>query len=120
MAYNRPHKNLDAWIQSMDMVRNIYEITTCFPESERFGLIPQMRRASISIPSNIAEGAARKGKKEFDYFLNIAQGSISELDTQVELATMLNYIDKDAANALSTKLDSISKMVFGLSRSLKQ
>ena len=120
MAYDRPHKNLDAWMQSMNLVRNIYKITKSFPEIEKFGLTGQMRRATISIPSNIAEGAARKGSKEFVHFLNIAQGSISELDTQIELAKILNYMDKEAASDLTNSLDSISKMLFGLSRSLKQ
>ena len=78
-----------------------------------------MRRAAVSIPSNLAEGAARKGKKEFNQYLNIAQGSISELDTQIELASMLNYVDKKLYNDLMNELNRISKMLFGLSRSLK-
>ena len=78
-----------------------------------------MRRAAISIPSNIAEGAARKGKKEYKQFLNIAQGSVSELDTQIELTITLNYIDENVYKGLMTKLVTISRMLFGLSRSLK-
>ena len=78
-----------------------------------------MRRAAISIPSNLAEGAARKGKKEFGQYLNIAQGSISELDTQIELALMLNFIENNVYKDLMDRLNSISKMLFGLSRSLK-
>ncbi len=103
----------------MEYVREIYKLTESFPKSEAYGLTSQMRRSSISIPSNLAEGAARKGTKEFSQFLNIAQGSISELDTQIELAFMLNYIDKQSYEDLMEKLKAISKMLFGLSRSLK-
>ncbi len=78
-----------------------------------------MRRAAISVPSNLAEGAARKGKKEFLHFINIAQGSLSELDTQIELSMMLDYISKEEYNELMEELKTISKMLFGLSRSLK-
>ena len=78
-----------------------------------------MRRASISVPSNLAEGAARRSKKEFLYFINIAQGSLSELDTQIELSIMLDYILKEDYDKLMEELKTISKMLFGLSRSLK-
>lgn len=102
----------------MQFVEDIYRATNAFPKSEAYGLMSQMRRAAISIPSNLAEGAARKGTKEFKQFLNIAQGSISELDTQLELALMLNYVDKKVYEDLMVKLSTISKMLFGLSRSL--
>lgn len=75
--------------------------------------------AAISIPSNLAEGAARKGSREFQQFLNIAQGSISELDTQIELSLMLKYLGSKVYDSLMEKLSTISKMLFGLSRSLK-
>ena len=103
----------------MDFVKEIYEETQSFPKAEQYGLVAQMRRAAVSIPSNLAEGAARKGKKEFRHFLNIAQGSISELDTQIELASMLTYIDTKSYGSLMQNLETISKMLFGLSRSLK-
>jgi len=115
----RPHRDLDVWKKSIHFVKEIYQATESFPKSELYGLISQMRRAAVSIPSNIGEGAARKSNKEFKQFLNIAQGSISELDTQIELTKMLNYIDKNLYNALMEKLSGISKMLFGLSRSLK-
>jgi four helix bundle protein len=76
------HKDLDLWKKSMNLVVLIYDITSKFPSDERFGLTSQMRRAAVSIPSNIAEGAARKGDKEFIQFLMIALGSLSELETQ--------------------------------------
>ncbi len=115
----RPHRKLDVWKKSMGFVKDIYQATEQFPKSEIYGLTSQMRRASISIPSNLAEGAARKGNKEFRMFLNIAQGSISELDTQIELASILKYINGNLLEELIDKLSVISKMLFGLSRSLK-
>jgi len=114
----RPHRKLDVWKNSMEFVKDIYEATNTFPKSEIYGITSQMRRAAVSVPSNLAEGAARKSRKEFKQYLNIAQGSISELDTQIELALMLDYIDKIIYDDLMNKLNTISKMLFGLSRSL--
>jgi len=114
----RPHRKLDVWKRSMGFVKDIYQATESFPKSEIYGLTSQMRRAAISIPSNLAEGAARKGAKEFKQFLNIAQGSISELDTQIELGLILNYIDSQVYEGLMKDPNVISKMLFGLSRSL--
>ena len=116
---SRSHRKLDVWKKSMDFVKHVYQATETFPKSELYGLSSQMRRAAVSIPSNLAEGAARKGKKEFSQYLNIAQGSISEIDTQIELSFILNYIDKILYNDLTEKLNTISKMLFGLSRSLR-
>jgi len=82
----KPHKILDVWQVSMEAAKVIYKVTNTFPADERFGLFSQMRRAAVSIPSNIAEGAARQGKAEFRNFLSIAQGSVRELDTQLELS----------------------------------
>ena len=91
----KPHKKLDVWQQSMKVAQGIYKLTNAFPADEKFGLVSQMRRAAVSIPCNIAEGAARQGKKEFKNFLSMAQGSLSELDTQIELAVSLGYLDKE-------------------------
>ncbi|WP_298764390.1 four helix bundle protein [uncultured Polaribacter sp.] len=98
------HKKLDVWIKSMDLVEEIYIFTKKLPDSERFGLISQMRRAVVSIPSNIAEGAARKGDKEFIQFIHIALGSLAELETQYLIIVRLNYADKniDLENLLTT------------------
>ena len=115
----RPHRKLDVWKKSMNFVKHVYQATETFPKSEIYGLSSQMRRSAVSIPSNLAEGAARKGKKEFSQYLNIAQGSISEIDTQIELSFILNFIEKDVYNDLMDELNTISKMLFGLSRSLK-
>jgi four helix bundle protein len=86
------HKDLKVWQESMALVENIYQITKSFPSNEQFGLVAQMRRCAISIPSNIAEGAGRKGSKEFIRFLYISMGSLSELETQFEISRRLNYV----------------------------
>jgi four helix bundle protein len=89
----KPHKKLEAWKQSMELVLAIYKATEVFPSQEIYDLTNQIRRAAVSIPSNIAEGVARQTKKEFTNYLHIAQGSLSELDTQLELAQRLGYLD---------------------------
>jgi len=116
----RAHRKLIVWQKSMEFVREIYIVIATFPKSEEYGLSSQMKRAAVSIPSNLAEGAARKGTKEFRYFLNIAQGSISELDTQVELAYMLGYMAVEKHGELMLKMTEISKMLYGLSNSVNR
>jgi four helix bundle protein len=85
----KPHKKLDVWQATMKVAQMVYQLTNTFPSEERFGLVTQMRRAVVSIPSNIAEGAARQGKREFKNFVSMAQGSLSELDTQLDLTILL-------------------------------
>ena len=87
------HKNLKAWQLAVDLSCDVYEITKTYPSDEKFGLISQIRRSAVSVASNIAEGAARNSNKEFLNFLYIARGSLSELDTQLELSRKLKYID---------------------------
>jgi len=89
------HKELDVWKKSMDLVELIYDLTSQFPLEERFGLVSQMRRSAVSIPSNIAEGAARKGDKELIQFLMIAIGSLSELETQYLITIRLKFVEKN-------------------------
>jgi len=105
------HKNLDVWKKSMDLVESIYKVTQAFPDSEKFGLTNQMRRAAVSIPSNIAEGSARKGDKELIQFLYIALGSIAELETQYSIAIRLQFVNKDE-NREETMLN-VKKMLLG-------
>lgn len=88
----RPHENLEVWKKAIGMVTEIYEITKSFPTEEKFGLTSQIRRAAISIPANIAEGAARQSDKEFYNFLSISQGSASELETELLIAKNLKYL----------------------------
>ncbi|HYC45313.1 MAG TPA: four helix bundle protein [Burkholderiales bacterium] len=91
------HHNLLAWQEAMGLVELVYEITGQFPSAERYGLIAQMRRAAVSIPSNIAEGAARHSSRELAQFLSVACGSVAELETQLELAARLKLLERDAA-----------------------
>ncbi len=105
------HKELDVWIKSMDLVESIYKISNTFPDSEKFGLTSQIRRSSISIPSNIAEGAGRKGDKEFVQFLHIALGSLTELDTQYIIAVRLNYIVKN--KELEVLINDVKRLLLG-------
>jgi len=114
----KPHKKLDVWQLAMKTTQMVYKSTKGFPEEEKFGLVSQMRRAAVSIPCNIAEGAARQGKKEFKNFLSIAQGSLSELDTQFELAVLLGYLSDGKMNEITGQLMRIDMMLSGLIRSL--
>ena len=115
----KPHKKLDLWKVAMELVIQVYEVTDRFPKDERFGLTDQIRRAAFSIPSNIAEGAARQTKKEFANYLHMAQGSLSELDTQLELARQLTYLDEHAWIGLDQHMERIDKMISGLIRRQK-
>jgi len=100
----------------MDLVSRVYKVTESFPREERFGLTNQIRRAAISIPSHIAEGAARQTRKEFINFLHMAQGSLSELDTQMELGKSLGYISSEDWASVNEQMERIDKMITGLIR----
>ena len=113
----RPHRKLEVWKKSMMLAKEIYGATEEFPKSEVYGLTSQLRRAAVSVPSNLAEGAARRGNREFRQFINIAQGSLSELDTQLDLANMLGYLNPELHGKLMADVTDISKMLYGLARS---
>ena len=115
----KTHKNLKVWEEAINLVTEIYKQTENFPKSELYGLTNQIRRSSVSIPSNVAEGAARHSDKEFIQFLYIALGSASELETQLIIAENLGFIDNDSNELLKSKLDSISRMLFGLIKNVK-
>lgn len=104
------HKNLEVWKRSINFVLAIYNETKRFPAEERFGLSQQMRRAAVSIPSNIAEGSARKSTNELKQFLFISLGSLAELETQVLIASKLGYSD-DQSEIIQKELDEIRKML---------
>jgi four helix bundle protein len=108
----RVHHELVAWQQAMLLVRQIYELTAGFPADERFGLVTQMRRAAVSIPSNIAEGAARQSSREFSQFLVVARGSLSELDTQFRIAQDLGFCPPQPA--LEMPMDRLFSLLGGL------
>ena len=87
----RPHERLDVWRDAMDLVEAAYRFSSQFPDSERFALVSQLRKAAVSVPSNIAEGAARRSTPEYLRFLSIARGSLSEVDTQRQIAVRLGF-----------------------------
>ncbi|MGP9632686.1 four helix bundle protein [Halomonas sp. AOP43-A1-21] len=110
----RKHQELRVWQQAMDLVEQVYGITKLFPDDERYGLISQMRRCAVSVPSNIAEGAARGSTQEFIRFLYISQGSLSELETQLLIAQRLKYLENisvtlSAINQASAQLGGLIK-----------
>ena len=116
---DKPHKKLDVWKASIELVVAIYTVTSRFPKEELYGLSGQLRRAALSVPANIAEGAARQTHREFANFLHIAQGSLSELDTELEVAKRLEYIDDQSWHHLDLEIERIDKMTSGLIRHLR-
>ena len=116
----KPHKNLDVWKKAIDLVQQVYEMTKYFPKSEDYSLTSQMRRSAISVPSNISEGAARQTKKEFIQFLHMAQGSLSELDTHMEIAKRLGYFGECHSKKPIEIMQDVDKMLSGLIKSLKK
>jgi len=111
---DKPHKKLDVWKLSMELSRVVYRLTTGYPSEERFGLVSQMRRAAVSVPSNIAEGAARDSNNEFRHFLSIARSSLSELDTQLDLSQDLGFITETSKSEIDQLLTRIDKMLYAL------
>jgi len=116
----KPHTKLDVWKKSINFTIDIYNLCKKFPKEELFGISSQLKRAACSIPTNIAEGAARQTKKEFIQFLYIAQGSSSEVATFLEICKKLEWISNKEKTALDIKLSDISKMLTGLIKSLKR
>ena len=113
------HKDLVVWQKSIEFVAKIYETTNNFPKEELFGLTSQLRRAAISIPSNIAEGFARKHNKELIQFLYVSLGSSVEIETQLLIAKNINYINEEIYVMLTNLLSEISKMLIGLIHKLE-
>src|SRR5918998_400467 len=109
----RPHEKLDVWGRAVDFVTVIYRTTDGFPREEKFGLTSQIRRAAVSIPANIAEGAARESPKEFAHFLSNAQGSASELETELLIAQRLGYLPETSYCAMRDTLTDIGRMLIG-------
>ena len=113
----RSHHRLEAWKRALEFVKTVYTTTSTFPKTELYGLTSQMRRAAVSIPSNIAEGAARETTPEFLRFLYIARGSLAELETQILIARDLNYLVD--ITIVMNELERVSGLLNGLIRSLK-
>jgi four helix bundle protein len=116
----KTHKDLIAWQKSIDLVTDVYQITRGFPKEEMYGIVNQLRRAAVSVPSNIAEGAARFSKKEFCHFLYISLGSAAELETQLVISNNLNYLESGASAKFQMQLSEIRKTIIGLISSLKE
>ncbi len=116
MSDIKTYRDLDTWQGAMDLSESIYKLTQVFPDSERYGLISQMRCSSVSIPSNIAEGQAR-GTAGFGlHFLRIAIGSAAEVDTQLELARRLRFVTADATREIDRQLERVRQMLYGMRR----
>jgi four helix bundle protein len=114
----RNYMDLIAWQKSMDMVVDVYNVTKLFPKEELYGLTSQLRRAAVSVPSNIAEGQGRWSNREFSHFLSIAHGSLREAETQVLIAERLGYIDAGRRAGLLGLTSEAGRLINGLANSL--
>ena len=113
-------KELLVWQKAMDLVSFTYKLTVNFPKEEKYGLIPQIQRCAVSIPSNIAEGSGRTSQKEFQHFISISMGSSFELETQILLAFSFNYISEMQLKEFESLINPVQKMMYGLSNSLNK
>ncbi|MGA2071715.1 MAG: four helix bundle protein [Sedimentisphaerales bacterium] len=118
MSKINTHRQLDIWKKSIELVKDVYKVTSNFPQQELYGLTNQMRRSAVSIPSNVAEGFRRQHNNEFRQFLHIALGSCAELETQVTIAKELNYIKEQIESMLLEKSDHICRMTRNLIKKL--
>ena len=116
----RSHRDLKIWQISLDVTETLYRITSGWPKHEQYGLISQIRRAAVSVPANIAEGAGRRTPGEFMHFVGIARGSLAELETLLIVARRLDYLDEAAYRAVLDDLLELGRMATGLLRSLEE
>ncbi|MBM4169841.1 MAG: four helix bundle protein [Ignavibacteria bacterium] len=119
MGREKQHKKLQLWKESMDLVTQLYRITKDFPREEEFGLKSQLRRAAVSVPSNIAEGLARTTKKEKLRFLSYARSSLSEIDAQIEIADRLELVSREDSDILDRQMTLVERLLSGLIRSIR-
>ena len=112
------YKDLIVWQKGIELVNDVYAVTKSFPKDELFGLTNQMRRASVSIPANIAEGWGRKSTKNYIQFLRISRGSLFEIETLFVIARNQNYIDEEVKSSVTGKIDELGKMLNKLLHSL--
>jgi four helix bundle protein len=110
----RGHRDLVAWQKAMELVTEIYRATQSFPKDELYGLVSQLRRAAVSIPSNLAEGYGRNSRNEFHHFIGQARGSLLEVETQVEIARNLGYLSAETCSDLLSRTDEVGRIVAGL------
>ena len=116
----KSYRDLEVWQKAMTLAKRIYQITQKFPSEERFGLTNQLRRAAVSVPSNLAEGHARFGAGEFSRFISITMGSVAELETQILLSSDLGCIRTEIAQDILAELDAIGKMLRGLAKAIER
>lgn len=114
----KSYRDLDAWREAMELVVAVYGLIRKLPMEERFGLAQQLRRAAVSIPSNIAEGHARGATRDFTRFISIARGSMAEVETQLELAVRLRLLEPEAVAPIANKCDKLGRILRGLRKSL--
>lgn len=119
MTAIKTHKDLEVWKTSVEFVSELYRITRSFPKEERFGIISQIRRAAVSVPANIAEGFGRNTTGELKQFIGIAKGSLSEVETLIEISFNLGYIDIKLRSELMETVSRIFRILVGLKSSLK-
>jgi four helix bundle protein len=112
------YSDLIAWKKAFELALTIYRITSNFPIEEKYGITSQLRRAGVSVPSNIAEGQGRNSRGEFRHYLSIAQGSLKEIETQVLIAIALGYLGEKQADMLMARTAEVGRLVTGLSKSL--
>lgn len=113
-------RNLKIWQKSIELTTEIYILTSKFPDKEKFGLISQINRCSVSIPSNIAEGSGRKSEKEFEHFLNIAISSSYELETQLTISKNINILNENEYIEIILKIEEIQKMIQGFKKTINK
>jgi len=108
------YRDLKVWQRSHALVLQLYRLTTSFPAEERFGIVSQLRRAAVSVPTNIAEGSKRKSKADFAHFLNVAEGSLAETEYLVQLAGDLGYVADDTVKPMLAEIDEVARMLYTL------
>lgn len=113
------YKDLIVWKKALNVVSDIYRLTSSFPKEEMYGLTSQMRRSALSIPSNIAEGAARKQRKEYHYFVRVAYGSCAELETQIEISKRLGFLSIEKMQEIEDVLQEVMRMLHKVKLSLQ-
>ena len=116
----RSYRELDVWRESMVWVKRVYALTRTLPDTEKFGLVSQMQCAAVSVPANIAEGAAREHTGDYLRFVSIALGSLAEVETMIQLCVDLQYVKSELCDDLQRKGDEIGRMLRGLQKSLRQ
>lgn len=113
------YRDLSAWKKGMQLVTEVYAATRTFPREEIYGLTSQIRRSAVSVPSNIAEGHGRNSNRDRQYFMTAARGSMLELQTQIEIANNLGYLELERATRLMESADEVGRIINGLLRSLR-